>query len=168
MKRVLVAVACLAIAAIVAAGAAPGTARADAVRQANLYTSGDICVDGISAAQDGPSGWGQGYGLIEISTAFPGLGWIPGMSCAWALSRPPGYVAVGLWWYFWNGSQWIVAGYLPYQYNSSNVSYLEQFMGLPSPSPFGFGWYGNIAGLWAWNGQWYGGSLWSGYQWYKR
>src|SRR4051794_29907121 len=95
MRRVVVAIASIAVAAVVAAAFGSAAARADVFRQANLYTSGDICVDGISAAMDGPSGWGQGYGEIETSTTFPGLAFIPGMSCAWGLSRPPGYVAIG-------------------------------------------------------------------------
>jgi hypothetical protein len=154
----------VAIAAIVglATTVGVGVAVADDVYQGPeyTYTSNEICTRNAARTAHG-NGNGLAETYIEVETEF---GWGP--NCVWAYDRPPGYIALAWEWYEWRTDQWALCNYSGWQYNQETRSWMQRQKVFFSNQTCGSGYYGTMAGGFAWNGGWYGGWMWSGYHWF--
>jgi hypothetical protein len=79
--------------------------------------------------------------------------------------RPAGYLAVRWYLYKWipASQQWAVCRYTRWGYNSKSAHGLVSTWNFGSRPPCGSGYYGVVTSGWEKNGEWHGGTIWSGH-----
>lgn len=164
MKRLVVlAVLSVSLASALAAVTVPKAAAHEIGGSSYAYRSNDLCVRVISLQSHDLTVITSGG--VESERGSIGLGGF-NFDCAWSFERPPGYI--WLYWNLWKWSapqgQWIVCAGAGWYKNGQPSSYMS-YSRRSQNGACGPGAYGSMFDGWVLNGQWYGGGVWSGYEW---
>jgi hypothetical protein len=129
-----------------------------------VYGSSTDCTGSRSEISHGNGG---GYAKTDTDALYLFIEPITGRQfhCIGLWSRPGGYIASGIsiWRYSGLKRVWYVCRDSGYHYNTRSVYQYTLYWYLNAGAWCGNGHFGNMASSWAYNGQWHGGNLWSGY-----
>jgi hypothetical protein len=133
------------------------SAHAAAVGHARVYQSQELCVANTTTTSSGPNYAGYSDVANRSETEF----WA--IQCLGWFTRPPGYMAdlLQYWWWNYDTGQWTLCLDSGWYYNDQQTDYYELEWTFDWP-PCGNGWYGTIGHTYVWNGDWRGGYTWSG------
>lgn len=128
-----------------------------------VYRTGDLCTRSISTMWHDNGNPRLAVGTEAAQGSF-GVGGF-NLDCVNAFTRPAGYIALHWTLFKWGPAQnaWLNCSSAGWFFNGSPNWQISRGNSWGS-KPCGSGYYGVMADSFVWNGGWYGGGNWSGYE----